>query len=174
MQRPYRVVWANNGTALANGWVSGAALTYGFRINSGTLTQGQVAYVGGSGKLINGAATTDISAANWLKTINTGTTAGDSFGALKTAGVLGNGGTNADGIGIFDVPVACTTVPIDAVFFGRGVGTANPATDGYVLPTNDIYKNAQGTFGDGTNTTLFPDPAGGAFTPASTTTCEVI
>ena len=164
---PYTVVWANNGTAIPNGWVSGAALTYGFSINSGTLTQGQVAYVGGSGKLINGAATTDISAANWLKTINTGTTAGDGFGSVNTSGVVGNGGTNADGIAIFDVPVASitsTTVPIDAVFFGTGVGTANPATGGYVLPTNDIYNNAQGTFGDGTNTTLFPDPAGGAFT----------
>ena len=83
---PYTVVWANNGTAIPNGWVSGAALTYGFSINSGTLTQGQVAYVGGSGKLINGAATTDISAANWLKTINTGTTAGDGFGSVNTSG----------------------------------------------------------------------------------------
>ncbi|MEG3844136.1 CARDB domain-containing protein, partial [Microcoleus sp. herbarium14] len=164
---PYTVVWANNGTAIANGWVSGAALTYGFSINSGTLAKGQVAYVGGSGKLINGAATTDISAANWLKTINTGTTAGDGFGDFNTGGVLGNGGANADGIAIFDVPVASitsTTVPVDAVFFGTGAGTANPATGGYVLPTNDIYSNAQGTFGDGTNTTLFPDPASGAFT----------
>src|SRR4028119_2456798 len=164
---PYTVVWANNGTANPNGWVSGSALTYGFSINSGTLTQGQVAYEGGSGKLINGAATTDISAANWPKTINTATTAGDGFGSLNTAGVLGNGGANADGIAIFDVPVASitsTTVPIDAVFFGTGVGSANPAAGGYVLPTNDIYNNAQGTFGDGTNTTLFPDPAGGAFT----------
>ena len=164
---PYTAVWANNGTAIPNGWVSGAALTYGFSINSGTVAAGQVAYVGGSGKLINGAATTDISAANWLKAINTGTTAGDGFGALNTGGVLGNGGANADGIAIFDVPIASITnitVPIDAVFFGTGVGTANPATGGYVLPTNDIYNNAQGTFGDGTNTTLFPDPAGGAFT----------
>ncbi|WP_293338152.1 CARDB domain-containing protein [Microcoleus sp. CAWBG58] len=164
---PYTVVWSNNGTALANGWVSGTALTYGFSINSGTIAKGQVAYIGGSGKLINGAATTDISAANWLKTINTSTTAGDGFGALNTGGVLGNGGANADGIAIFDVPVASitsTTVPVDAVFFGTGVGTANPATGGYVLPTNDIYNNAQGTFGDGTNTTLFPDPASGAFT----------
>jgi hypothetical protein len=164
---PYTVVWANDGTAIPNGWVSGAALTYGFSINSGTLSQAQVACVGGSGKLINGAATTDISAANWLKTINTGTTAGEGFGSLNTSGVLGNGGTNADGIEIFDVPVASitsTTVPIDAVFFGTGVGSANPANGGYVLPTNDIYKNAQGTFGDGTNTTLFSAPAGGAFT----------
>ncbi len=164
---PYTVVWANNGTAIANGWVSGAALTYGFSINSGSLAAGQVAYLGGSGKLINGIGTTDISAANWLKTINTGTTAGDGFGTAATGGPLGNGGANADGIAIFDVPVASitnTTVPIDAVFFGTSVGTANPATGGYVLPTNDIYNNAQGTFGDGTNTTLFPDPAGGAFT----------
>src|SRR4028119_1924329 len=95
---PYTGGGANNGTANPNGWVSGSALTYGFSINSGTLSQGQVAYIGGSGKLINGAATTDISAADWLKTINTGTTTGDGFGSVNTTGVLGNGGTNADGI----------------------------------------------------------------------------
>ena len=38
-----------------------------------------------------------------------------------TSGVLGNGGANADGIAVFDVPVnsiTSSTVPVDAVFFG--------------------------------------------------------
>ncbi|AUI70075.1 ExeM/NucH family extracellular endonuclease [Beggiatoa leptomitoformis] len=164
---PHAVVFTNNGTATSNGWVAGGALTYGFNLTTGTLNAGDIVYVGGSGKLINGSGSTDISSATWLNAINTATTAGNSFGTAASSGVLGNGGGNADGIAIFDVAVSsitASTVPVDAVFFGTGVGSAKPATGGYTLPTNDLYDNAQGTFGNGTNTFIFSDPAGSGFT----------
>jgi YDG domain len=163
----YCVVWANNGTATSNGWIAGGVVSFGFNLTSGSVTAGQTFYVGGSGKLINGVSSTDISSENWIKTINTATIGGDGFGTAASGGVMGNGGTNADGIGIFAGQTSSLTnssVPIDAVFFGTGVGTAKPATGGYILPTNDKYSNSQGTFGNGTNTFLFPDPASGSFT----------
>lgn len=161
---PYSLVWNNNGTAASAGWAAGAALSYKFDITTGSVTAGQVFYVGGSGKLINGAGSTDISSLTWVRTINNGTTAGDGLGTANASGNFGNGGTNADGVAVFSgTTVMANTIPIDAVFFGTGIGTANPATGGYVLPTNDLYNNGQGTFGDGTNTFIFADPAGGAF-----------
>ncbi|MDD5201354.1 MAG: hypothetical protein PHC88_16305 [Terrimicrobiaceae bacterium] len=163
----YSVVWANNGTATSNGWIAGGAITYGFNLTTGTVARGSVFYVGGSGKLINGAGTLDISGQNWIRSIDVATVAGDGFGTAASAGVFGNGGSNADGIGVFAGlagSLTASTVPVDAVFFGSAVGTAKPATGGYVLPTNDLYNNAQGTFGNGTNTTLLPDPTSGAYT----------
>jgi len=132
---PYTVVFANNGPANGNGWVAGAGLTYGFSITTGTVTAGQVVYVGGSSMAPTGTK---------LRTIDTGTTPGDGFGNLNTIGVLGNGGPNADAVGVFDVAIGSitdTTVPIDAIFFGTGAGTAVVAlgADGYVLPVNDNY-----------------------------------
>ncbi len=163
---PHSVVVCNNGTATSNGWASGAALSYGFNIISGTLNAGDVAYVGGSGKLISGSGSADISGATWLKAIDTATTAGDGFGNSSSGGVFGNGGGNADGVAVFDLSigsVTSATVPIDAVFFGTAVGTAKPASGGYILPDNDRYSNAQGAFGNGTNTYLFPDAGSNQF-----------
>ncbi|MDD2816301.1 MAG: MBG domain-containing protein [Thiotrichaceae bacterium] len=163
---PYAVVFTNNGTAKSSGWITGAGLTYGFNITSGTIQAGEFAYVGGAGKLINGSGSTDISGAKWLRTIDNSNNAGDRFGNKNASGVLGNGGTNADGFAVFDMDISnitASTIPIDAVFFGSTVGTAKPASGGYTLPTNDHYDSAQGTFGNGTNTYLFPVPKSGYF-----------
>src|SRR5688572_22665993 len=78
---PYSVVFGNNGTATANGWIAGGDVTYGFNINAGSVSRGDVVYVGGSSMVPTGVK---------LRTINTATTAGDGFGNAAT-GVLGNG-----------------------------------------------------------------------------------
>jgi hypothetical protein len=167
---PYSVVVANNGTATSAGWNAGGGLTYGFTINSGTVTPGDVFYVGGNGKLVNGAGSSSLATLTWLREINTGTTPGDGFGTAAAGGVFGNGGANADGIAVFDTDAAsltASTVPLDAVFFGTGVGTAKPATGGYQVPANDLFTG--GIFGATGNTTLFADPASGAYTKLSGT-----
>ncbi|MBM3965413.1 MAG: PEP-CTERM sorting domain-containing protein [Planctomycetes bacterium] len=161
----YSLVVANNGVATSNGWVSGGSLTYKFNMTSGTVNRGDVFYVGGSGKLINGSASTDISSQNWIRAINTGTTGGDGFGNSSSAGVVGNGGANADGIAVFSgISLTSSSKPLDALFYGTGVGNSKPASGGYVMPDNDRYSNAQGTFGNGTNTFVFGDPATTAYT----------
>jgi Secretion system C-terminal sorting domain/Calx-beta domain len=148
---PYTVVVCNNGTATAQGWISGGALSYGFEINTGTVNAGDIVYVGGSSMAVTGTI---------LRSINTGTTAGDGFGNFNTGGVFGNGGGNADGIAVFASPVAAltnSTVPADAIFFGTGTGTSvvNAGADGYQLPVNDLYPGGKlqaASF-------LAPDPA---------------
>ncbi len=159
----YSVVLANNGTATSSGWAAGGAITYKFDITSGSVSLGETFYVGGSGRLINGFSSTDISSAKWIKTINTGTTAGDTFGNANASGVFGNGGTNADGLAVFTgTTITSSTIPVDALFFGTGVGTAKPASGGYQMPLNDIYTST-GVFGDTGNNTLFSDAASGQF-----------
>jgi hypothetical protein len=57
-------------------------------------------------------------------------------------------------------------VPVDAVFFGTGVGaSAVSATEGYQLPVNDLYAGGK------LQSTSFigPDPAGGQYTTATGT-----
>jgi hypothetical protein len=166
---PYSVVFTNNGNANANGWVAGGALTYAFNITTGTVNQGDVVYVGGSSMVPTGTK---------LRTINTGTTGGDGgIGNAATSGVLGNGGANADSIAVFDAAIGSvnsSTVPIDAIFFGGGIGTAvvTGGTQGYQLPVNDNYAG-----GKLQSTSFFaPDPgsdqtivATGAFSLATCT-----
>ncbi len=136
---PFSVVFTNNGTATANGWINGGSITYGFSITTGTVSQGDVVYVGGSSMAPTGTK---------LRTINTGTTAGDRFGTAASGGVLGNGGGNADGFAVFAdniTNVTSTTVPADAIFFGTGLGTAvvSSGTAGYELPVNDAYNGGK-------------------------------
>ena len=167
---PYSVVVANNGAATSSGWNAGGGLTYGFTINSGTVAVGDVFYVGGNAKLINGTSSASLASVTWLREINTGNTAGDGFGTAATGGVFGNGGVNADGIAVFDTDaasIASSTVPLDAIFFGTGVGTAKPAAGGYQVPANDFFTG--GIFGTAGNTTLFADAAAGAYTKLSGT-----
>lgn len=135
---PYSVVVSNNGTATANGWINGGSVTYGFNITSGIVNPGDVVYVGGSTMLPTGTK---------LRTIDVVTTAGDGFGNAA-AGVFGNGGSNADGIAVFNVPVGSitnSTVPVDAIFYGTGIGGAlvNAGADGYQLPVNDRYTGGK-------------------------------
>src|SRR3989338_3043278 len=135
---PYSVVVCNNGTATANGWVSGGSLSYGFSITTGTVNTGDVVYVGGSTMLPTGTK---------LRVIDVVTTPGDGFGNAA-AGVIGNGGGNADGVAIFDMAIGSLTnssVPVDALFFGTGIGSAlvNAGADGYQLPVNDHYAGGK-------------------------------
>jgi hypothetical protein len=75
---PHSVVFTNNGTATVNGWIAGGAITYGFNITTGTVAAGDVVYVGGSSMAPTGTK---------LRTIDTGTTAGDGFGNANASGV---------------------------------------------------------------------------------------
>jgi hypothetical protein len=134
---PYTVV-CNNSAATMNGWVEGGAITYAFQINTGSVTAGQVVYVGGSSMAPTGTQ---------LRVINTATTAGDGFGTAGS-GVVGNGGSNGDGVGVFNLPVASltsSTVPVDALFYGTALGTAvlNAGANGYQLPINDSYNGGK-------------------------------
>lgn len=135
---PYTVV-CNNSAATANGWIEGGSITYAFQINTGTVNAGDVVYVGGSSMAPTGTK---------IRTINTGTTAGDGFGAAATGGVVGNGGSNGDGIAVFNLASAAITsssVPVDAIFYGSALGTAvlNNGADGYQLPVNDLYTGGK-------------------------------
>jgi hypothetical protein len=135
---PYSVVVCNNGTATTNGWIAGGALSYGFSITTGTVNTGDVVYVGGSTMLPTGTK---------LRTINVVTTAGDGFGSTG-AGVFGNGGANADGVAVFNMAIGSVTnssVPVDALFYGTGIGTAlvSAGAAGYELPVNDRYAGGK-------------------------------
>lgn len=135
---PYSIVVCNNGTATANGWIAGGALSYGFSITTGTVNTGDVVYVGGSTMLPTGTK---------LRTINVVTTAGDGFGNTG-AGVFGNGGANADGVAVFNMAIGSVTnssVPVDALFYGTGIGTAlvSAGAAGYELPVNDRYAGGK-------------------------------
>ncbi|HEY6142850.1 MAG TPA: Ig-like domain-containing protein [Flavobacterium sp.] len=150
---PYSVVFTDNGTATSNGWKQGGAISYGFTISSGSVVAGQVVYVGGTSMapLSNGGVS--------LKSKNTGSSSGDSFGSSNSAGVLGQGGSNADGVAVFNVAassISGTTVPVDAVFFGSAIGSAFKTTgSGYQLPVNDKYTGGKLQ----TSSFIAPDPA---------------
>ncbi len=137
---PYTIIVSNNGTATANGWVEGGAISYAFEINTGTVAVGDVVYVGGSSMAPTGTK---------LRTIDTGVDPGDGgIGNANSGGVFGNGGGNCDGIAVFNMGVASITsssIPTDAVFYGTGVGGAevNAGVDGYQLPLNDLYSGGK-------------------------------
>ncbi len=137
---PYTIISANNGAGTTKGWTAGGFLSYAFQINSGTVVPGEVVYVGGSNMAISGRK---------LRVIDVSTTGGDGgIGNASTGGFLGNGGANADGIAVFNLPVASidsNSVPVDAIFYGSAVGTAivNGGADGYTLPVNDRYNGGR-------------------------------
>ncbi len=152
---PYTVVVCTNGTATANGWKQGGDISYAFQISTGSVTAGQVVYVGGSSMLP--LSNSGIS----LRSINTSTTNGDSFGNSNTDGVFGNGGSNADGVAIFKSAASSlsgSTVPVDALFFGDDYGTAYKSSgSGYQLPVNDKYSGGKLL----KTSFLAPDPGAG-------------
>ncbi len=158
---PYSIVVCNNGNATAAGWVSGGALSYGFNITSGIVNAGDVVYVGGTSMTPLGTK---------LRVINTGTTAGDGFGTASSAGIIGNGGSNADGVAVFSADISSltnSTVPVDAVFYGSAIGSATVSggTAGYQLPVNDKYTGGKL---QGTSFTA-PDPGSGDIIKATGT-----
>ncbi|VTT97193.1 na-ca exchanger integrin-beta4 : Uncharacterized protein OS=Fluviicola taffensis (strain DSM 16823 / RW262 / RW262) GN=Fluta_1716 PE=4 SV=1: Calx-beta: Calx-beta: Calx-beta [Gemmataceae bacterium] len=137
---PYTVVFADTTSSPGPaGWANGGVRSYAFAITSGTVARGSVVYVGGSGMAPTGIK---------LRTLNTATTGGDGFGVPQVPGVLGNGGGEADGVAVFDVPVGAVTpssVPVDALLFGSAVGTAVSAN--YKLPVNDRYTGGTANAG---------------------------
>jgi hypothetical protein len=182
---PYSVVFEDTATTPSNGWITGGAVTYGFNITSGTVNAGDIVYVGGSSMSPTGTK---------LRTINTATTNGDRFGNVNINGVLGNGGSNADGVAVFAADIntlSSSTVPIDAIIFGNSIGSAAiSSTVGLELPINDRYSGgklqstsyvapdsgnqallASGTFNTTTNTFTAPRSwTVGAATPTSAIT----
>lgn len=135
---PYTIIVSNNGNASSQGWVAGGALSYAFAITSGSVNTGDVVYVGGSCMSPTGTA---------VRTINVKYVNGDGgIGTLNSGGVFGNGGGNADGVAVFSVAVGSitnSTVPVDALFYGTGIGSATVATGGYELPMSDLYSGGK-------------------------------
>ncbi|MEJ7779063.1 MAG: DUF5689 domain-containing protein [Daejeonella sp.] len=134
--------WATGGGSVA---VSGGApattfRTFKFNLTSGTAAKGTYFYVGGSTKLINGAASTDISSANWIRSFNYTTTDGDGFG-IRNGGFFANSG-NAFGMAVFaGTTVTKDTKPIDAIFVATGgsLFSAGPPAVGYRIANTDYY-----------------------------------
>ncbi|MBL7912774.1 MAG: T9SS type A sorting domain-containing protein [Bacteroidia bacterium] len=151
---PYTIIVNNNGNATTSGWIAGGSITYAFAVTSGTVAAGNVVYVGGSCM---------VPAGQKLRVINVKNTNGDGgIGTAAAAGVFGNGGANADGVAVFDLPVAAITsssVPKDALFFGTSLGTAivNAGVDGYQMPVNDLYSGGKLNTGNFFTTDPGPD-----------------
>jgi hypothetical protein len=143
---PFSVVVTNNANAStptgypANGWATGGMRTYKMNLTSGFAAKGTFFYVGGSGKLINGSSSTNISGVNWIRAFNYTTTDGDGFGT-KTGGLFANSG-NASGFAIFSgTTIAEESVPVDVIFVATGgsLYTATPTPAGYRIANTDWY-----------------------------------
>ncbi|WP_114793335.1 DUF5689 domain-containing protein [Niabella yanshanensis] len=149
------------------GWAIGGVRSYKFNLTSGTVTKGSYFYVGGN-KVINGAASTDISVGNWIVSRTYSTVEGDGFGRTIT-NLLANSG-NPAGIAVFNtIDVDSSTVPVDVIFFG-GTSTSNTFAPGdppagYKITNTEYYEaqntavptlDAQPLFLMGTNTFMFP------------------
>ena len=151
---PFSLVTSTNaGTVLHTaGWASGGGRTYKFNITTGSVKKGEYFYVGGHQRRINGANSTVISSANWVRYIQYSTTAGDGFGNASS-GLLPNSG-NAGGIALFiGTNIAEQTMPIDVIFYG-GTGTASiistDKTLGYRIANTDHYATYNQETGDPT------------------------
>lgn len=139
------------------GWAAGGDVTYKFELTSGTVKKGDVFYVGGS-KKINGAKSSSISSAKWIRNIAYKTKTADGSMGNNRAGLFTNSG-NANGIAVFSgIVVGPKTVPLDVVFFGALTGPYYQASPelGYRISDNDLYTIAKGEFfGKGANTATF-------------------
>lgn len=161
---PYTIVFADNGVATNAGWREGGSTTYAFQITTGSVTKGQVVYVGGTSMLPL------FNSGKAIRKVNNGITNGDGFGNNNTNGTLGNGGSHADGFAIFNglaTTITSSTIPVDAVFYGSAVGNSfKTITKGYQLPVNDKYSG-----GKLLNTSfLAPDPSSGEIIKATSGT----
>lgn len=143
---PFSVVTTNNAGASTptgvptNGWATGGMRTYKLNLTSGTAAKGTIFYVGGASKLINGASSTSIASANWIRSFNYTTTNGDGFGTA-TSGLLANSG-NASGIAVFPgTTITAATVPVDVMFVSTGgsLYSAGPPERGYRIANTDWY-----------------------------------
>jgi len=166
-ETPYSVVTCNNGTATENGWAEGGTRTFKFDLTEGFAAKGTFFYVGSPSKVIcaywEEGLSTDISDANWIRTIavqsaQADSITGDGFG-LQNSSFLGNS-SPADGIAVFSgTEVTPTTVPLDAIFFNPPAGAALNGSNGYLIPKSDLYNpenpetgEPQPLFGEGSNT----------------------
>jgi hypothetical protein len=172
---PFAVVTTNNAGASTptgnpvNGWATGGLRTYKLNLASGTVKKDQFFYVGGTMKKINGANSTDISSANWIKNYDYTRLSGQSFGGATT-NLLANSG-NASGIAVFaDSAVTASSVPVDVIFIATGgtIYAAGPPEVGYRITYTDFYdiKNpktlkSQPFYRAGTNTQAFIYPTPG-------------
>ena len=167
-QIPFSLVTSNNaGTVMHTaGWATGANRTYKFNITEGSVKKGDIFYVGGTNKRINGANSTAIGEANWVKTIAYHNQLGDGIGNA-TSNLLANSG-NAAGIAVFiGTNISEKSVPIDVIFYG-GTATASiidlEQGLGYRITNNDHYAQytAEGdltpffSMGEGKNDFRFP------------------
>lgn len=143
---PFSVVVTNNANAStptgypANGWATGSMRTYKINLTSGTAAKGTFFYVGGANKLINGASSTNISNANWIRAFDYTTINGDGFGT-KTGGLFANSG-NASGLAVFTgTTVTAASVPVDVLFVATGgsLYTPTPTPQGYRIANTDWY-----------------------------------
>lgn len=143
---PFAVVTNNNAGGStptgvpANGWATGGFRTFKLNLTSGTAAKGTLFYVGGSNKLINGAASTSIAGVNWIRSFNYTAIDGDGFGT-KTSGLLANSG-NASGIAVFEgTNVTVNSVPVDVLFVGASgsIYAAGPPERGYRIGNTDWY-----------------------------------
>jgi|GEM_PF-2254321 len=181
----YSVVISKNRTVREEGWAAGGLYTYKFDLTEGSVEKGSFFYVGGKGKRINGynsndknGLSTDISDANWIRTIqiNEGVAPDDASEALQTGDGFGiettsllqnmNNKGSADGMAVFDgTDIDSKTVPLDAVFYNPPINGAYDPPNGLQIPNNDLYSredrdgNKQPLFGEGTNdfTVFKPD-----------------
>lgn len=140
----------NRGEAPGAGWATGGQRTFKFNLTEGVVRKGEYFYVGSGHKLINGANSTNISNAKWIRSFMYSTEGGDGFGDAGSptgVNIMGNSG-RVSGVAVFvGTNIAENTVPIDAVFYGNntylnslvdieGAG----ATKGYRIPNNDHYS----------------------------------
>jgi hypothetical protein len=175
----FTLVTTNNAAASTpqgaptKGWATGGLRTYKIEITSGKVTKGSYFYIGGTGKNINGAGSTDISSSNWVKNVNYVSNDSPVFNptdktfGTKTGGLMANSG-NASGFAIFaGTNITLTTKPVDVIFITTG-GTLYDAgaNVGYTVANTDFYdlKNVitladQPYYRQGTNTLAFSYPA---------------
>jgi hypothetical protein len=136
----YSVIWTRNGNATVSGWTEGTVTTFGINLTSGSVSAGDIIYVGGLNISNTGAVVRKIDTAGFSG-------GDDSLGFGSPIGVLDDGGADADGVAVYDVrisSVTAATVPIDAVFFGSARGGAVlDASNGYQLPVNDRYTGGK-------------------------------
>ncbi|RZK73643.1 MAG: hypothetical protein EOO92_18195, partial [Pedobacter sp.] len=165
-------------TAPNNGWVTGnipssvqtrpTAQTIKFNITSGEVNAGEIFYVGGSNKRLNGLGSTDISTAKWLRVLNyqesTQWNGDDNVGGGTFGALFGNN-SNPQGIAVFNTTATTEeTVPVDVVFFGtltpsntaQFYNNSGEAELGFRICDTDRYSTASGDFfAKGANTYVF-------------------
>jgi len=161
-----------------NGWAMGDLRTYKIELKSGKVTKGTYFYVGGTGKKIDGSASTDISSSNWIGAFNYSTANSPNFNSdpssafgTKTSNLLANSG-NAAGVAVFTgTNITAASKPVDVIFYGTGGNLYDASANvGYRITNNDFYdvKNpvtqADQPFNrQGTNTAACTLPVSGSF-----------